>query len=170
MGNRVVTLDVEDNNLTASNGSKKIVSKKSLLEKETEQFGIVEINNAQAKSKIKKASDKGYEENKTSSQRKGVKANLSKVDDYFDFNFRPNKKVETKNESAKKVCVKETPTEVIKEKTVAETVILRADAHENRGLNIAAEVAERTLDDEAMRVVSVARMGSLFGCEICHNV
>ncbi len=170
MGKRIIALDVEDEKLTESKASKKTVSKKSVSQKETEKYGIVEINNLQAKSKVKNSSEKGFEKHTLSTTKKGVKSNLQKVDDYFDFSFRPTKAETKQSNNAKAAAVKkETNLEVVKEKTSAQTVAYRAELVEERGTNVTAEASERVIDDDAARIIAVARIGALFDCEICQK-
>ena len=70
-----------------------------------------------------------------------VKAKTSKVDDYFDFSFRV--------ESSEKVeKSEETPVLKIEEEPKAEHI---------------AEVSN--FDNEAKRIIMVARLGSLFDCD-----
>lgn len=157
MGKRLLTLNVEDKNLIKSTASKNVESKKSLSEKETEKFGIVEINNKQAKSKLKNTKDLGFELNTTSQKQRNVKASVSKVDDYFDFEFK---------KPSKKVAQKSNNVEVLNEKSDSETTVIRADVDQNRCLNVTAEVSERVIDASAEKIISIARMGALFDCEI----
>ncbi len=167
MEKRLVTVNVEDKNLTKSTASKKVKSEKSLSQNEAEKFGIVEINNAQAKSKLKNSNDIGYEKHTLSNQKKGVKATISKVDDYFDFSFRPAAK-QVKNET-KPVQNKNT-VEVLKDDSTAKTTVLRAETLQERSSNVTAEASERIIDDAAARIISIARIGALFDCEICQKI
>ena len=83
-------------------------------------------------------------------QKKAVKSNLAQIDDYFDFSFRPTAKVEEKVVE-KKVAAKKTACKTTKT-TDKKEIIDEAKACQTY-----------TMSDEARKVVSVARAGSLFG-------
>ena len=134
MAKKLVTIDVEDKDLKKT--KKSTVSKKAKTAemKEVENFGIVEINNASSAKKVKNTAEKGFEKNVSETVKRSVKAKTSKVDDYFDFDFRAN--VAEKKEEA--------PVLKMSEEVVAESV---------------------SIDNEASRIIMVARLGSLFGCD-----
>ncbi len=96
MAKKVYTLEIDEKNLKTSAKSKAVSEKKSLAQSEVESYGIVEINNASASKKIKTNADKGFEKIVSGNSKKAVKSELHKVDDYFDFNFRPQANVEPK--------------------------------------------------------------------------
>lgn len=143
MVKKLVTIDVQDKELkktTKSVKSAKSVSAKktsAVQKKEVENFGIVEINNASSAKKVKNKVEKGFEKNVSSAVKKTVKAQTSKVDDYFDFSFRVSEPVV---ESAKV----EDKIEVSQAEVVSEVV---------------------KFDSEAAQIIRVARIGSLFDCD-----
>ena len=138
MVKKLVTIDVEDKELKKTKKSTVSKKAKTAEKKEVENFGIVEINNASAVKKVKNKTEKGFEKNVNTTVKKTVKAKTSKVDDYFDFSFRVNTTETPSNE------VKETPVLKIEEETVSEVV---------------------AFDNEANRIIMVARLGSLFDCD-----
>lgn len=157
MARKVYTVKLDDEKLIASAGSKS--AKVSALEsqKEVEAFGIVEINNNSAKKKIKNTKDVGFEKNIVATEKKVVKSNLAQVDDYFDFSFRPTVKAEAKVvEVSKKAEVKKVATK----KTACKTT---KAAVKKEIIDDAKACHTYTMTDEARRIVSVAREGSLFG-------
>ncbi len=139
MVKKLVTIDVEDKELKKTKKSVATKKTKTAEKKEVENFGIVEINNAGAVKKVKNTAEKGFEKNVSETVKRTVKAKTSKVDDYFDFDFRAN------------VSEKKSETPVLKMEEVAETVEVS-----NNVSNI---------DSEASRIIMVARLGSLFGCD-----
>ena len=165
MAGKVYTVEFDNKKLSSTSGSKasKVATRDS--EKEVETYGIVEINNNSAKKKVKNTNDVGFEKNVTGSEKKAVKSNLAQIDDYFDFSFRPCAKAETKIEvkvekqvdvkvSAKKACVKK----AVKESANKAVVEKKTEIIDN-----AKSCQSYTMSDEARKVVSVARAGSLFG-------
>ena len=94
MAKKIYTLEIDEKNLGTS--AKAVAEKKSAVQTEVESFGIVEINNAGASKKIKNKNDKGFEKVVNGTSRKTVKSEISQVEDYFDFSFRPRVKVEEK--------------------------------------------------------------------------
>ncbi len=134
MAKKLVTIDVEDKELKKTKKSTVSKKAKTAEKKEVENFGIVEINNASSAKKVKNTAEKGFEKNVSETVKRSVKAKTSKVDDYFDFDFRAN--VAEKKE--------ETPVLKMSEEVVAESV---------------------SIDNEASRIIMVARLGSLFGCD-----
>ena len=137
MVKKLVTIDVEDKELKKTAKSVSAKKTKAAEKNEVENFGIVEINNASAVKKVKNKTEKGFEKNVNSTTKRTVKAKTSKVDDYFDFSFRTSV-----SESAKE----ETPVLKMEEET-----------------NVVSEVVK--FDNEADRIIMVARLGSLFDCE-----
>ena len=175
MANKVYTIQIKDENLKTSVKSKSVKTKKTASEKEVETFGIVEINNASSKGKMKNTADVGFEKNVTSCAKKAIKSQVSKVDDYFDFSFRTEEKpvksvakkaaVETKAKTAKKSTAKAKKVET---KQTAQVSVLKLDeAKIERGYSVVAEACERLSDDDAARIISVARVGLLFDCDKC---
>lgn len=143
MVKKLVTIDVQDKELKkttkTTKATKAASAKKATVaeKKEVENFGIVEINNASAAKKIKSKTEKGFEKNVSTVAKKSVKAQTSKVDDYFDFSFRiDEKKVDASVETEKSA------------NTHAEAV---------------SEVVK--FDNEANQIIRVARIGSLFDCD-----
>lgn len=149
MAKKLVTIDVEDKDLKASTGSVKSKKTKVVKKKEIENFGIVEINNASAAKKVKSNIEKGFEKNVSGEAKKSVKAKTSKVDDYFDFSFK-----------TKTVKVEEK-----KEEKVQEAAVLKVseEVKTAQSENVASSV---NFDSEANNVIRVARIGSLFDCDI----
>ena len=143
MVKKLVTIDVEDKELKTT--KKSVAAKKTTVaeKKEVENFGIVEINNASSVKKVKNNTEKGFEKNVNAAAKKSVKAKTSKVDDYFDFDFRVN----SSSVKAAETVKKETPVLKMEEEHV-ETV---------------SEVVK--FDNEAARIIMVARLGSLFDCD-----
>ncbi|MBQ4541274.1 MAG: hypothetical protein IJA23_00320 [Clostridia bacterium] len=129
-----VQLDKKSLETTASKSAKVQVSK---AQKEVEKFGVVEINNKSSKCKVKKTTDLGYEKNVVSTAKKSIKSNLAQVDDYFDFSFRP-----TETRKAKVEAVAQNETKIVSDAQICGTYIL---------------------NEEAKKVISIARAGSLFG-------
>lgn len=149
MARKVYTVEFDDVNIASTAGSKASKVVASEAEKEVENYGIVEINNNSAKNKVKCTKEAGFEKNVTNAARKSVKATISQVEDYFDFSFRPTSviKVEDKVETKKVVC------KTTRAKAAAKPEII----------DDARACETYTMTDEARKVVSVAREGSLFG-------
>ena len=141
MAKKVYTIEVEDKKLESTTKAKRVRTVKSKAEKEVESFGIVEINNASATSKVKNKTDKGFEKNIVGTTQKSVKQQVNEVEDYFDFCFKVEEKKEPKAKTVKKT-LKEKKIDDIKETCKAEC-----------------------LDAEAYVIMNLARMGSLFGCD-----
>ncbi|MBR3885966.1 MAG: hypothetical protein IKJ33_05880 [Clostridia bacterium] len=135
MVKKLVTIDVEDKELKKT--KKSVTSKKTKTAevKEVENYGIVEINNTSSAKKVKNKTEKGFEKNVCETVKKRVKAETSKVDDYFDFDFRANASKKTEEVSVLKM----------EETAKVEEVV--------------------AFDNEASRIIMVARLGSLFGCD-----
>lgn len=149
MAKKLVTIDVEDKNLKTSAGSVKAKNTKVAEKKEIENFGIVEINNASSTKKVKANTEKGFEKNVSGEAKKSVKTKTSQVDDYFDFSFKTKAaKVEEK-----------------KEEKVQEVAVLKVSEEVKTAQcnNVASSVC---FDNEANNVIRVARIGSLFDCDI----
>ena len=147
MAKKLVTINVEDKELKTTAKSVSAKKTKTVENKEVENFGIVEINNASAAKKVKNTVEKGFEKNVCGAVKKTVKAKTAKVDDYFDFSFR----VESVEEKPAKSCSKKA------------TTLKMTEAVENKEVEIVSEVVD--FDSEANQVIRVARMGSLFGCD-----
>ncbi|MBQ8451896.1 MAG: hypothetical protein IJ538_03890 [Clostridia bacterium] len=144
MTKRIVTVNVEDEKLTKTVSSKKKVVKETAGQKEIEKYGIESINNAQAKSKLKSKTDKGFEKN-IIGEKKSVHKNLNKVDDYFDFDLRKGAKAKVISENHETVTHK------------AEFDLTEPKA--------AAERA-KVYDEEVERIINIARAGALFDCVV----
>ena len=160
-----------------------------LEKKEVENFGIVEINNAGASKKLKNNQDAGYEKNVTTACKKLVKSQVSHVEDYFDFCFRPDekqvvrveeekavkktvaekkvaacKRTVAKKETGKKVSAKKSQT-TTKSKAVAKSVDFEQKVQEERIISFAEACERQEFDEQANKIVWVARMGALFDCD-----
>ena len=170
MVKKFYTIEVDDENLKNTAKSKSVKTDKSVSEKEVESFGIVEINNSSSKCKVRNTKDVGFEKNVTNCGKKTIKAQVSQVVDYFDFSFRPEAEVKEEKVATKKCTKKATAKTTTKAKTATKTAkktttVLKIDEEKieaERSINLAVEVCERT-DDQAEKIVSVARLGSLFG-------
>lgn len=154
MAKKFVTIDVEDKDLTASTEPVKAEVKKQET-KEIETFGIVEINNASAVKKIKSNKDKGFEKNVSGEAKRTIKSKTSQVEDYFDFSFRTNEK-------AKVEVLKEEPKTKIEK--VTEVKAMPKTEEIKKQEKILAESVN--FDSEANQVIRIARIGSLFDCDI----
>lgn len=178
MAKKVYTIEVNDENLKNTTKSKSVTAKKNAIEEAVESFGILEINNASAKNKVKNTKDTGFEKNVTGCAKKSVKSQLAQVDDYFDFSFRPNAsacKTEVVEPKAKKVAKakKAEPAKTVKKSTTKKATtnksakVLKMDAEVSeveRSVMVAAEVCDRiSIDGDAEKIMSVARLGALFG-------
>lgn len=138
MVKKLVTIDVEDKDLKKTKKSTVSKKAKTIEKKEVENFGIVEINNASSAKKVKNTTEKGFEKNVSETVKRTVKAKTSQVDDYFDFDFRANVSEKKEESSVLKMS------EEVKVEAVEEAV---------------------NFDNEANRIIMVARLGSLFGCD-----
>ena len=136
MEKKVFAVQLDDKSLETS-ASKLAEIKVSKSQKEVEKFGVVGINNKSSKGKVKKTTDIGYEKNIISTSRKAVKSNISYVDDYFDFSFKVNKKVQPEAE-----VVSEKEADIVSEAKICNAYVLT---------------------EEAKKIISIARAGSLFG-------
>lgn len=145
MAKKVYTVQLDNKNLS-SKASKSAKVEVSKSQKEIEKFGVVEINNKSCQNKIKNMNDAGYEKHILSAEKKAVKTNISKVDDYFDFSFRPTQEKASAKTTAKK-AVKSTAIS-------ASSAEIMSDAQ---------TCSAYVLNDEAKKIVSIARAGSLFG-------
>lgn len=157
MAKKLVTIDVDDKNLTASAKSVEVKVKKQ-EKKEIEDFGIVEINNASSAKKVKINTEKGFAKNVSGETKRTVKNKTSMVEDYFDFSFRTNEKAKTEvlKETASKVEVKDTKKVEAKRAT---TNALKEEQKENVSESV-------KFDSDANHIMRVARIGSLFDCDI----
>ena len=178
MAKKVYTIEVNDENLKNTKKSKSVAAKKNASEEAVESFGILEINNASAKNKVKNTKESGFEKNVTGCAKKTVKSQLAQVDDYFDFSFRPNASankeavVETVAKKATK-SKKAEPAKAVKKTTTKKSTanksakVLKMDAEVSeveRSAMVAAEVCDRiSIDGDAEKIMSVARLGALFG-------
>ncbi len=150
MRKNVYELKIDDDIKTI--GSKTTNVKKSKAQNEIEEYGIVEINNSSSKNKVKNAVDKGYEKEISGKAKKNVKKNLSMVDDYFDFNFRANLKLEENEEIVCNESFNDTKSEQIFNNEIIE-----------RQVSKIAETCNRfELDPDAMKIMTIARTGYLF--------
>lgn len=145
MAKKVYTVQLDNKNLS-SKASKNAKVKVSKSQEEIEKFGVVEINNKSCKNKIKNMNDAGYEKHILSAEKKAVKTNISKVDDYFDFSFRPTQE---------KTSVKPVEKKTVKNASVS--------ANSPEIMSDAQICNTYALNDEANKIVSIARAGSLFG-------
>lgn len=175
MAGKVYTVQVNDEKLVSSVSSKQADVVVKAAQKEVENYGIVEINNNSAKSKVKNVNEVGFEKNVTLVERKAVKNKISKVDNYFDFSFRPEetKKTSTKKKVSKKAAevsvknVNETAA-TAKVETVddVQTIpsVLKSEIVEHRQISVEARACDRfRYDEEVKKVMSIAREGALFG-------
>lgn len=163
MAGKVYTVEFDEKIVSKGSKSTKVEAKAS--QKEVEVYGVVEINNKSSKCKVKNNRDAGFEKNVIGTSKKAVKTSLAKVDDYFDFSFRPEAKVETAKVEEKKVAIKKTTSKAKKaEEKVAATIKVQEETLQERQIKDEAVACERfTFDEEAKKIVSVARAGSLFG-------
>lgn len=182
MAKKLVTIDVQDKKLKSS--AKVATSKKVKEEtKEIENFGVLEINNASSAKKVKNNAERGFEKTVSGETKKAVKTQISQVDDYFDFSFRKNEEtksaktaakttktaasaVKTKTTTAKKVTKK---AEVKAEKeTKAEEKVAEVKKPETIAQNEQIKSAYEAVcfDSDANQIIRVARIGSLFDCDI----
>ncbi len=159
MAGKVYTVELDEKKLASSVSSKQTKLTVKPAQKEVETFGIVEINNNSAKNKVKNTKDVGFEKNLVGTK-KSVKSAVSKVDDYFDFSFRPETKTcKTETKAEDKVCAKK---EIAPK--VATTLKVEEKTLSERQIKDEAKACERfVFDDAAKKIVSVARAGSLFG-------
>lgn len=96
MSKKFYTLEIDEKNLETSVKANNAEQKKTVSQSEVESFGIVEINNASASKKLKNTAEKGFEKVVSGAEKKTVKAEIHKVDDYFDFSFKSTDKMEEK--------------------------------------------------------------------------
>ena len=184
------TIDVEDEKLTG--GAKKPSKSKNTKElnallselTEVESLGVMKINNTGALRKIKTNANTGVEKNINQCSKIKIKTELSHVEDYFDFSFRPDVKCEVcskpevvepvqalseekkivkaekvEKPAAKKTAVKQkTSSAANKQKVIAE---LKTVTNE-----IIKETRSRVnLDEQASHNVWIARMSAMFDCD-----
>ena len=161
MARKVYTVEFDEKNIESTVGSKssKVVADAS--QNEIESLGVVEINNNSAKKKIKNSIILGFEKNITGAEKKSVKTELSKVDDYFDFSFRKSEPMtEEKPKKERKTCAKKVKViEEIKDDLVCE--VSSIDVVEE--INDVISCDTFFVSEEAQKVISVARAGALFG-------
>ena len=169
MAKKVYTIDVNNDELRVS--AKPVADKSVKIDKkEVENFGIVEINNASSTKKIKTKDDKGFEKNVISATKKSVKAQTSKVDDYFDFSFKKDNAAKTVESVAEKTVVaKKQPEKKTEKPTAKETKDVVKTIISNKvdfGMKkVEEDVNSVKFDSDAYQIVRVARIGSLFDCE-----
>ena len=194
MVRKFITIEVDEKKLiddkkTAGTKAKETKISLSKSQEEVGSYGIVEINNAGASKKLKNNQDAGYEKNVTTACKKLVKSQVSHVEDYFDFCFRPDekqvvrveeekavkktvaekkvaasKKAVEKKETAKKVSAKKSQT-TTKSKAVAKSVDFEQKVQEERIISFAEACERQEFDEQANKIVWVARMGALFDCD-----
>lgn len=136
MEKKVFAVQLDDKSLETS-ASKLAEVKVSKSQKEVEKFGVVGINNKSSKGKVKKTTDIGYEKNIISTSKKSVKSSISYVDDYFDFSFKVNKKEQIESKD-----VLEKEADIVSDAKICNAYVLT---------------------EEAKKIISIARAGSLFG-------
>lgn len=151
MAKKLVTINI-DKNLSVS--TKSVEAQIQTQEKkEIENFGIVEINNASATKKIKANTERGFEKNISGETKKSVKTKTSQVEDYFDFSFRTNRQSKS-TESAQKTAKKSSSSTKLAESGV------------KKPENVKEVQQQIVFDSDANQIVRVARIGSLFDCDI----
>lgn len=151
MAKKLVTINI-DKNLSVSTKSVEAQIQKQ-EKKEIENFGIVEINNASATKKIKANTERGFEKNISGETKKSVKTKTSQVEDYFDFSFRTNRQSKS-TESAQKTAKKSSSSTKLAESGV------------KKPENVKEVQQQIVFDSDANQIVRVARIGSLFDCDI----
>ena len=177
MAKKLVTIDVNDDNLKVSAKPVKAKETKVVESTEMEKLGIVEINNASSSKKCAKAA-KGFEKNVCEGTKRAVKSQTSEVEDYFDFSFKRNQKaldakddVVEKKVAAKKTVSKTTTAKKTATKTAATAKKSKASACEVKideqlkqaqTENVTNSVV---FDSEVCQIIRVARIGSLFDCD-----
>lgn len=159
------TIEVDNENLKNTAKSKSVKTTLTASEKEVESFGIVEINNASSKGKVRSTKEVGFEKHMTNCEKKTVKSQVSQVVDYFDFSFRPETEIKVAQKAAVKKVAKKTATAKTTKTAAAKTkkdvsTVLKMEPETSFDLN--AEVCER-IDVDAQKIADVARLGSLFG-------
>ena len=175
MVKKLVTIDVNDKNLTVSSKPVKANAVNTKEATEIEKLGFVEINSGASSKKAKNTSVKGYEKNVIDSTKRTVKAKTSMVEDYFDFSFRLNdnkthsdvveekKKSKVSKAKTTKATAKTSSKSVKKtEKTDAKTLKIDENLKKEQNCNLSSSVC---FDNEANQIIRVARMGSLFDCD-----
>ncbi len=164
MAGKVYTVQVNDEKLVSSASSKQSKVAVKDAQKEVENYGIVEINNNSAKAKVKNSKEVGFEKNVVACEKKAVKATVSKVDDYFDFSFRPESGKKATKKVAAKTAKKEAKAAPAVVEVKAETTVVKAELVEDRQITVEAKACDRFIyDEEVKKVVSIAREGALFG-------
>lgn len=188
MSRKVFTLEIKDEVQAKSEPAKKASIK---VEKKADsfEFGVSEINNSSAKKRVTQKTVLGYEKNVCSASKKPVKAKVEEVDDYFDFCFKkpvktvalaekpevvetkvelkvaekPATTTTTKTKTVKKEPTKKTTTKMTQTKTEsAKKATKIKEVVKEEVIKTEMEKFEEVLDADALRVISVARMGSLF--------
>lgn len=181
MNNKVYTLSIDEKELE-SQGSKTKVTKKNKAQDEIETFGIVEINNTSAKKRVKNVSDKGYTKTVSAVTKKSVKKSPTKVDDYFNFDFRYNENSKANEPASEEVsnisrAVKKGGQAKSKEEKISvaiaalkgteEQVVANTEVLNDNDISAVSSDAEScssfALDDAALHIIDIARLGSFFG-------
>ena len=172
MAKKLVTIDVNDKDLTVS---AKTVSSGEVVKSEAtemEKLGIMELNNSAVTKTSSKMTAKGFEKNLSNGKKRSVKSKTSEVEDYFDFSFRKNDKdaivndCETKKseKTTTRTCKKSVKSEIVSEKKEAqETLIVKID--ETMKQEQTENITSSMFDNEVYQIINVARIGSLFDCE-----
>ena len=186
MVRKVVTIDVEDEMLTGSaqksSKAKGVKNIKALQSEQTEveRLGVMNINNSGALKKIRASANTGVVKNENQCSKRKIKTELSHVEDYFDFSFRPDVKceisakpevvetvkVEKKPASAPKTKTSTTTQASVKTKTTSQPskkVIAELKTAADEIINESCESAH--LDDQASHNVWIARMSAMFDCD-----
>lgn len=161
MAKKLVTINVEDKELVTP---KRVSKAKTEVQekKEIENFGIVEINNASSTKKVKKNVERGFEKNVSGETKKTVKSRTSQVEDYFDFSFRKNEQIKTEFADKEKVVIEKKVSSNSKIEKKEEKVV-NADNKADKLKELKEQVC---FDSEANQIIRVARIGSLFDCDI----
>ena len=164
MAGKVYTVQVNDEKLVNSASSKQSKVAVKEAQKEVENYGIVEINNNSAKAKVKNSKEVGFEKNVVACEKKAVKATVSKVDDYFDFSFRPEAGKKVAKKTVAKTAKKEAKAAPAVVEVKSEATVIKAELVEDRQITVEAKACDRFIyDEEVKKVVSIAREGALFG-------
>ncbi len=163
MARNVYTVNVENNeNENVTNENIKKVTK---VKEDEFVCGIDLINNKSSKRRVSAKVEAGYEKHVNANSKKNMKTKFNHIDDYSDFSFKVQKSEPVKKVKVEEKVQKEEPI-VVKEKTTSTVKFMPEIDELERQTNLVAEVSDRfELDDEARKIVYVARMGSLFDYE-----
>ena len=170
MAKKLVTIDVNDKELTVTSKLVDAKTTKTVEKTEMEKLGFVEINNTANGKKAKATVAKGFEKNLCEGARKNVKAQTSMVEDYFDFSFRKNEKAkdvkeEVVEKTTSKTTARKTTTKTsakTSKKSVEDVVKIDEDIKLEQNVNVVNTV---NFDNEVNQIIRVARIGSLFDCD-----